>query len=112
MDLVNAPVTDEEERLSGRFGEARYRSLGDLERSISPARRSEWVGLGFPRFRDCGTFRGQDQRGSARAGERRRGGREKRYRKREKQRHVHPGEFDSTSLVAGRDRAAARSTGD
>lgn len=27
----------------------------------------------------------------------------------EKRQHVHPGEFDSTSLVAGRDRAAARS---
>jgi len=40
----------------------------------------------------------------------RRGG--ERYRKRGKRRHVHPGEFDSTSLVAGRDRAAARSTGD
>lgn len=35
--------------------------------------------------------------------------REEKEGRREKRQHVHPGEFDSTSLVAGRDRAAARS---
>lgn len=37
------------------------------------------------------------------------GGGGRKRRGREKRQHVHPGEFDSTSLVAGRDRAAARS---
>lgn len=37
------------------------------------------------------------------------GGKGKKVSQREKRQHVHPGEFDSTSLVAGRDRAAARS---
>lgn len=36
-------------------------------------------------------------------------GQKKKVSQREKRQHVHPGEFDSTSLVAGRDRAAARS---
>lgn len=44
--------------------------------------------------------------GGGDAGDREKG---KKVSQREKRQHVHPGEFDSTSLVAGRDRAAARS---
>lgn len=52
-------------------------------------------------------MRGGEGERCGESGERREG--KKKVSQREKRQHVHPGEFDSTSLVAGRDRAAARS---
>jgi len=60
MDLVNAPVADEEERLLTLRRSAI--SIARGSRAIDIARATLGVGLFPSSFRDCGTFRGQEQR--------------------------------------------------